>query len=64
MGGLGLVSGVVGGHAAGFTAAILLDASRWKPDADDELSPEDTAVSFRFWALRFESEAIASTGTC
>jgi len=30
---------------AGFTAAILLDASRWKPDADDELSPEDTAAA-------------------
>jgi hypothetical protein len=31
---------------AGFTTAILLDASRWKPNVEEELSPEDTAVSF------------------
>mmetsp|Transcript_5960 Transcript_5960/g.8050 ORF Transcript_5960/g.8050 Transcript_5960/m.8050 type:complete len:220 (-) Transcript_5960:272-931(-) len=30
---------------AGFTTAVLLDAMRWQPNPEDELSPEETAAA-------------------
>jgi len=46
---------------AGFTTAILLDASRWKPNVEEELSPEDTAAAEIAYTFGFTEEMTPPT---
>lgn len=47
---------------AGFTSAILLDAARWKPNVEEELSPEDTAAAEVAYTFGFPDDL--SPPTC
>jgi hypothetical protein len=47
---------------AGFTSAILLDAARWKPHVEEELSPEDTAAAEVAYTFGFPDDL--SPPTC